>query len=175
MHGYYRILFHCTNRLKRLKPNKPPPSHRICDEISEVTSLVRQCRSCDINYDENIVKIEGDISGIPESRLHNNEYSSDESVIDHERTPDNVSDCATKSGIPKKLTKKKSFKYLPFSVDISITKLHTCPRTCPQKRVQSSKFKILQRSSTNPQHHSSCPQWPQQSLLVVSMTSKLPY
>ena len=117
MHGYYCTLFHWTNRLKWFKPNKLPPSHRICDEISEVTSLVRQCRSCDINYDENIVKIEGDFSGKPNSRLHNNEYSSDVSVIDHEHTPDNVSDCVNKSGIPIKQTKKKSFKYLPFLVN----------------------------------------------------------
>ena len=117
MHGYYCTLFHCTNRLKRFKPNKPPPSHCICDDISKVTSLLRQCWSCDINYDENIVKIEGGFIGIPDTRLHNDKYSSDESVIDHEYTPDNACDYVSKSGIQKKQTMKKPLKYLPFSVD----------------------------------------------------------
>ena len=105
------------NRLKRFKPNKPPHSHCITEEISEVTSLARQCRSRDINYDDNIVKIEDDFSDIPDTSLHNDENSSDESVIDHEYTPDDLRDCVTKSCIQKKQTKKMPLKYLPVLVD----------------------------------------------------------
>ena len=50
---YYQIHFVGINRKKRYNPNKPPPSHRISDEAAEVTSLFRQCRSRNINYDEN--------------------------------------------------------------------------------------------------------------------------
>ena len=76
-----------NNRSKRFKPNKPPPSHHVNDEFSEISSLVRQCRYPNINYDDNIVKIEGDFTDISDVSLHNDKYSSDDSVIDEEYIP----------------------------------------------------------------------------------------
>ena len=101
------------NRAKRFKPNKPPHSHRISEDISEVLSIGRQCRSRDINYDDNIVKIEGDLTDILDRSLHNDEYSSDDCAMDDEYIPYYHRDCDTKPRLQKKQTKKMSLKYVP--------------------------------------------------------------
>ena len=116
MHAYYLILYVLINRLKRFNPNKPPPSHRISDEFSEVTSLVRQCRSRDINYDEKIIKIEGDFSDVPDTILNIDEDSSDDSGTDDEHIPDKVGDTIKKTSIQKRKKKRNTDEYLPLPV-----------------------------------------------------------
>ena len=108
------LLYHpsLNNRSKQFKPNKPPPSHCINEQFSEISSLVRQCRSCNINYYDNIVKIEGDFTDISDVSLHNDEYLSDRSVIDEEYIPFDGSERVTNSCLTKKHPKKMSSKYV---------------------------------------------------------------
>ena len=101
-----------NNRSKRFKPNKPPPSHCVNEECSEISSLVRQSRSRNINYDDNIVKIEGDFTDFSDVSLHNDKYLSDDSVIDEEYIPFDGSERDTNSCLTKKHKKKMSSKYV---------------------------------------------------------------
>ena len=116
MHAYYQILLLWINRIKRFNPNKPPASHRISDDVAEVTSLVRQCRSRDINYDEKIIKIEGDFSDVPDTILNISDESSDDSGTDDEHIPENDGDTIKKKFIQKRKQMMKTDEYLPIPV-----------------------------------------------------------
>ena len=95
-----------NNRSKRFNPNKPPPSHHVIDEVSEISSLLRQCHSRNINYDENIVKIEGELTDISDAKIHNNEYLLDDSFMDEEYIPLDGSEHDTNSCLPKNTPKR---------------------------------------------------------------------
>ena len=102
------LLYHppFKNRSKRFKPNKPPPSHYVNEEFPEISSLVRQCLSRNINYDDNVVKIEGDFTDIIGMSLHNDKYLSDHSVIDEEYIPFDGREHDTKSCLLKNIKKR---------------------------------------------------------------------
>ena len=76
------------------------------EELSEISSFVRQCQSRNINYDDNIVKIKGDVSDISDMSVHNDENLSDHSVIDEEYIPFDETKCDIKTCLKKKHKKR---------------------------------------------------------------------